>query len=82
MAAAAEPLIGVVPNSTDGRAAIMQAAQAALNAMISAGKLAPGALIELDGDNLPQGDSVWFKISFQDVDAVEKVYLLYSIGLA
>ena len=30
-----------------------------------------------DDDNPPEGDSAWFVIAVDDIDSIEKVYLLY-----
>lgn len=73
-----EPLIGNVNNNSDGRATVIQAVQGLLNTMVTEEKLLTGALIELDKDNAPQGDSAWFTITADDVDSLEKMYFVYK----
>ena len=70
--------VGRVNNDTDGRADVIQAGQAVLNAMVAeGGKIMEGALFYLDENNPPQGDEAWFIIDADDIDALEKIYLLY-----
>ena len=70
--------VGRVNNDTDGRADVIQAGQAVLNAMVAeGGKIFEGALFYLDENNPPQGDEAWFIIDADDIDALEKIYLLY-----
>lgn len=73
-----EPLIGNINNDDDGRAAVMIAIGDLLNLMVIEGKLLEGAYIEVDKDNLPQGDSAWFNIYADDIDSLEKVYFVYK----
>jgi hypothetical protein len=73
-----EPLTGRINNDADGRANIIQLIQSVENAMIAEGKLLPGATVELDPDNTPEGDSAWFIITADDIDALEKMYLTYQ----
>lgn len=70
--------VGRVNNDSDGRADVIQAGQAVLNAMVAeGGKIMEGASFYLDPNNPPQGDEAWFIIDADDIDALEKIYLLY-----
>ena len=70
--------VGRVNNDTDGRADVIQAGQSVLNAMVAeGGKIFEGAAFYLDANNPPQGDEAWFIIDADDIDALEKIYLLY-----
>ena len=70
--------VGRVNNDADGRADVIQAGQAVLNAMVAeGGKIFEGASFYLDANNPPQGDEAWFIIDADDIDALEKIYLLY-----
>lgn len=70
--------VGRVNNDADGRADVIQAGQAVLNAMVAeGGKIFEGASFYLDENNPPQGDEAWFIIDADDIDALEKIYLLY-----
>lgn len=73
-----EPLIGNINNDSDGRANVMIAIGNLLNLMVIEGKLLEGAYIEVDKDNLPQGDSSWFNIYADDIDSLEKIYFTYK----
>lgn len=73
-----EPLIGNVNNDTDGRATVLIAIGKLLNLMTTEGKLLSGAYIEVDKDNLPEGDSAWFNIYADDIDSLEKIYFVYK----
>ncbi len=77
-----EILIGRINNDPDGRAAIIQSAQGVLNSMIAERKLLAGASIELDPNNPPQGDSAWFMVYADDVDALEKMYFAFRFRFA
>jgi hypothetical protein len=72
-----EPMIGKVDNTTDGRAAIMAAAQRVADAMVGEGKLIRGD-VTLDSSNPPVGDSAWFIVSVDDVDALETIYITFK----
>lgn len=72
-----EPLIGNIPNNTDGLSTVIKTVQGVLNDMIAESKLLPGAKIEVDTSKTPVGDSAWFIITADDVDSLEKVYFLY-----
>lgn len=73
-----EPLIGNINNDANGRATVLQNVQGVLNAMVAERKLAPGAIIDVDTDNLPQGDNAWFVIWADDVDSLEKIYFNFK----
>lgn len=76
-----EPLIGLVNNDSDGRAAIIAAARDVLNTMIAEKKLSDGDVYE-DSANPAIGDSAWFIIEVDDLDSIEKVYLTYYFRFA
>lgn len=75
---ACEGLIAKVGNDTDGRSTIITAIQGICNAMVQEGKIYDGAVVEIDPDNQPRGDSAWFNITVDDMDTLEKVYLNYN----
>lgn len=77
-----EPLIGNIPNNSDGRSTVLKAVQGICNVMISEQKLLPGAKAEIDKANPPAGDSAWFIITADDVDALEKIYFVYKFRFA
>ena len=37
-----------------------------------------GGYIEVDKNNLPEGDSAWFNIYADDIDSLEKLYFVYK----
>ena len=41
-------------------------------------KLLAGAHVELDSSNPPQGDSAWFLVYADDIDALEKLYFTFK----
>ena len=72
------PKVGRVNNDPDGRADVIQAGQNVLNAMVAeGGKILSGATFYQDPNNEPQGDEAWFIIDADDIDALEKIYLVY-----
>lgn len=73
-----EPLIGNINNDGDGRATVMIAIGNLLALMHTEGKLLEGGYIEVDKNNLPQGDSAWFNIYADDIDSLEKIYFVYK----
>lgn len=73
-----EGLIGNINNDPDGRAAVLIAIGKLLGLMQTEGKLLEGAYIEIDKNNLPEGDSAWFNIYADDVDSLEKIYFVYK----
>ena len=72
------PKVGRVSADTDGVADIVQTGQRVVNAMVSEGKLLPGAVFCEDPENPYSGDSAWFIIQSDDVDSLEKIYLHYQ----
>lgn len=82
LSATVAPMIGNVANDDDGRAAVVQAIQGLLRAMIAEGKLMGDAAVALDPDQPPAGDSASFIITANDVDALEKVYFTYQFRFA
>ena len=72
------PLIGQIPNNADGRTNVIEVSQKVLDAMIAEIKLLPGASVTVDTTNEAQGDSVWFTITADDIDAIEKIYNTYK----
>ena len=73
-----EPLIGNINNDDDGRATVLIAIGKLLQLMFVEGKLLEGGSIEVDKDNLPEGDSAWFNIYADDIDSLEKMYFVYK----
>lgn len=73
-----EPLVGKVNNDEDGRANVIQVGNNVCREMIAEKKLLAGARVELDPDNPPQGDSAWFIVFADDVDALEKLYFNFK----
>ena len=72
-----DPMIGKVNNDTNGRAAVIAAAQRIIDAMIGEGKLLGGNCL-LDTSQQPVGDSAWFRIAVDDIDALETIYLTFG----
>lgn len=72
------PKVGRVSADTDGIADIIQTGQRVLNAMVSEGKLLPGAVFCEDPANPCTGDSAWFLVQIDDIDSLEKIYLHYQ----
>ncbi len=71
-----EGIIGAVNNDANGRATVIAIANGVINQMIAEGKLLSGTCVE-DAANPAKGDSAWFILDIQDLDSIEKVYLLY-----
>ena len=67
-----------INNDGDGRATVMIAIGNLLSLMHTEGKLLEGGYIEIDKNNLPQGDSAWFNIYADDIDSLEKIYFVYK----
>ena len=76
------PLIGQINNDSDGRATVLQAVQGVLNTMANETKILPGATVAIDEANPPVGDSAWFVIQADDIDALEKIYFVYQFRYA
>ena len=77
-----EGLVGRVNNDPDGRMTIIQCANAVCNQMVAEHKLLAGAHCEIDPDNAPNGDSAWFLILADDIDALEKMYFTFKFRFA
>ncbi len=71
-----DPMIGAVNNDSDGRAAVVAAAQRVIDTMIGEKKLLAGTFAE-DPDYPARGDSAWFIITVDDIDSIEHMYLAY-----
>ena len=76
-----EVLIGQVDNDTDGRAAVIAAAQRVVDVMVGEKKLLSCTVIEDEG-NPAQGDSAWFIIADDDLDSIETIYLTFRFRFA
>jgi hypothetical protein len=50
--------------------------------MVAERKLLPGAYTEVDPDNTPRGDSAWFLVYADDIDALEKLYFTFKFRFA
>jgi len=74
------PLLGQVNNNADGRASVIQLVNGVLLAMANEGKIETDYEVIEDSSNPATGESAWFLIGFKDVDALEKVYLVYKVG--
>lgn len=72
------PMVGRVSADSDGIANVVQTAMRVLNAMVTEGKLMPGATFMIDPANPFEGDSAWFIIQADDIDSLEKIYLTYQ----
>lgn len=72
------PKVGKVSADSDGIADIVQAGQRVLNSMVSEGKLQTGVTFAEDPENQFTGDSAWFIIQADDIDSLEKIYLVYQ----
>jgi len=77
-----DPLMGRINNDDDGRMTVIQLGNNVCNAMVAEGKLLPGAYVEIDPDNAPQGDSAWFRVFVDDIDALEKGYYAFGFRFA
>jgi len=77
-----EPLVGRVNNDPDGRMTIIQLGNAVCDTMVAEKKLLAGAYCDLDPDNAPQGDSAWFLVYADDIDALEKMYFAFKFRFA
>lgn len=77
-----EVLIGRINNDPDGRATVIQVSNGVCQTMVSEKKLLAGAHVELDTDNPPEGDSAWFLVYADDIDALEKMYYAFKFRFA
>jgi len=72
-----EVLVGRINNDDDGRLTIIQLANAVCNMMIAERKLLDGAFSMQDPANPPEGDSAWFIVEADDIEALEKIYFTF-----
>ena len=77
-----EPQIARINNDDDGRKTVVQICNAVCNSMVAEKKLQPGAYVEEDPENPPKGDSAWFLVYADDIDALEKMYFAYKFRFA
>jgi hypothetical protein len=77
-----EPLVGRLNNDPDGRMTVIQLGNGVCNAMVAERKLLAGAYTENDPNNLPKGDSAWFRVFADDIDALEKMYFTFMFRYA
>lgn len=77
-----EVLIGRINNDPDGRMTIVQVSNGVCQTMVAEKKLLAGAHVELDTDNPPEGDSAWFLVYADDIDALEKMYYAFKFRFA
>jgi hypothetical protein len=77
-----ERLVGRINNDPDGRMTVIQSGNAVCNAMMAERKLLAGARLETDPDNAPRGDSAWFLVFADDIDALEKMYFTFKFRFA
>ncbi|MFP3153134.1 phage tail sheath subtilisin-like domain-containing protein [Lachnospiraceae bacterium ZAX-1] len=75
-------LVARLNNDQDGRMTVVQVSNNVCNAMVAERKLLTGAHVELDPDNVPQGDSAWFIVYADDIDALEKMYYTFKLRFA
>ena len=74
------PLMGQVNNDADGRASVIQLVKGVLLSMANERKIESDYDVIEDSANPATGESAWFLIGFKDIDALEKVYLVYKVG--
>ncbi len=77
-----EGLIGRINNDPDGRMTVIQVSNGVCQTMVAEKKLLEGAHVELDPDNKPEGDSAWFVVYADDIDALEKMYYTFKFRFA
>ena len=77
-----EPLIGRINNDPDGRMTVVQVSNGVCQTMVAERKLLAGAHVENDSDNKPEGDSAWFVVYADDIDALEKMYYTFKFRFA
>lgn len=77
-----EPLIGRINNDPDGRMTVVQVSNGVCQTMVAERKLLAGAHVENDPDNKPEGDSAWFVVYADDIDALEKMYYTFKFRFA
>ena len=74
---AVDEMIGKVNNDSDGRSAVIAAAQRVIDAMVGEGKLISGTAY-LDNTIQRTSDAAWFIVSIDDLDSLEAVYLTFK----
>lgn len=74
--AAAESLVGWVDNDTNGRAAVVTAAQGVINSMVAEGSLTSGQAYE-SPDDVSDGNYAYFGMDIVDKDSAEKLYVTF-----
>lgn len=77
-----EGLVGKINNDPDGRMTVVQVSNTVCQTMVAEKKLLAGAHVELDANNAPQGDSAWFVVYADDIDALEKLYYAFMFRFA
>ncbi len=77
-----EGLIGRINNDPDGRMTVVQVSNGVCQTMVAEKKLLTGAYVELDPNNAPEGDSAWFVVYADDIDALEKLYYTFKFRFA
>lgn len=75
-------LVGRVNNDPDGRMTVIQVSNGVCQTMVAEKKLLAGAHVELDPNNSPEGDSAWFIVYADDIDALEKLYYVFKFRFA
>lgn len=75
-------LVGRVNNDPDGRMTVIQVSNGVCQTMVAEKKLLAGAHVELDPNNSPEGDSAWFIVYADDIDALEKLYYAFKFRFA
>lgn len=73
-----ESLIGHINNDPDGRMTVIQVSNGVCQTMVAEKKLLAGAHVELDPNHAPEGDSAWFIVYADDIDALEKLYYTFK----
>ncbi len=77
-----EGLIGRINNDPDGRMTVVQVSNGVCQTMVTEKKLLPGAYVEIDPNNAPEGGSAWFVVYADDIDALEKMYYSFKFRFA
>jgi len=77
-----EPVVGNVNNDPDGRATVVAGGNKVIKTMFREKKLLDGGYMMEDSNYPPEGDSAWFAIVVDDIDSIEKVYLVYRFRFA
>lgn len=77
-----EGLIGKINNDPDGRMTVVQVSNGVCQMMAAEKKLLAGAHVEIDANNAPQGESAWFVVYADDIDALEKLYYTFMFRFA